>query len=203
MSATKALDSGYQVVFMAPTTLLAQQHLESIKNYFPSHQDEIALLTSGLRKKERDEIIENIFSGSIKFLVGTHAVLQNDVNFKALAMVIIDEQHRFGVNQRLTLTRKADNGLSAHQLTLTATPIPRTLSMSIYANMDVSVIDELPPGRLPIETSMVAISARDKLIKRVEKAIKKDSLVYWICPLVEESETLDLSSVNERFDTLK
>ena len=161
------------------------------------------MLTSGLRKKERDEIIENIFSGSIKFLVGTHAVLQNDVNFKALAMVIIDEQHRFGVNQRLTLTRKADNGLSAHQLTLTATPIPRTLSMSIYANMDVSVIDELPPGRLPIETSMVAISARDKLIKRVEKAIKKDSLVYWICPLVEESETLDLSSVNERFDTLK
>ena len=203
LSATKALDSGYQVVFMAPTTLLAQQHLESIKNYFPSHQDEIALLTSGLRKKERDEIIENIFSGSIKFLVGTHAVLQNDVNFKALAMVIIDEQHRFGVNQRLTLTRKADNGLSAHQLTLTATPIPRTLSMSIYANMDVSVIDELPPGRLPIQTSMVAISARDKLIKRVEKAIKKDSLVYWICPLVEESETLDLSSVNERFDTLK
>ena len=109
---------------------------------------------------------------------------------------------RFGVNQRLTLT-KADGDLSAHQLTLTATPIPRTLSMSIYANMDVSVINELPPGRVPIQTSMVAISARNKLIKRVETAIKKDSLVYWICPLVEESETLDLSSVNERFDTLK
>ena len=169
LSATKALDSGHQVVFMAPTTLLAQQHLESIKSYFPSHHNEIALLTSGLRKKERDEIIENIFLGRIKFLVGTHAVLQNDIIFKSLAMVVIDEQHRFGVNQRLTLTKKADGEQSAHQLTLTATPIPRTLSMSFYANMDVSVINELPPGRLPSQALWSQLVQETNLLKELSK----------------------------------
>ena len=140
LAATKALDSNFQAAFMAPTTLLAQQHFENIKKFFPNHIDKIELLTSGLTKSVRKKILEKVKSGKIKFIVGTHAIFQADVEYCNLALAIIDEQHRFGVNQRLALIKKTENqNIHPHQLTLTATPIPRTLSMSIYANMDVSV----------------------------------------------------------------
>jgi len=136
-------------------------------------------------------------------LVGTHALFQKSVEFSNLALIIIDEQHRFGVNQRLALRKKNDSEVSApHQLTLTATPIPRTLSMSVYANMDVSVIDELPPGRKPIQTSCLPLSKKDKLIQRISSATKKGSKIYWICPLIEESENLDLNAVMETYEDL-
>ena len=203
LAATKALDSNFQAAFMAPTTLLAQQHFENIKNFFPNHIDEIELLTSGLTKSVRKKILEKIKLGKIKFIVGTHAIFQADVEYCNLALAIIDEQHRFGVNQRLALIKKTENqNIHPHQLTLTATPIPRTLSMSIYANMDVSVIDEMPPGRQPIITSMLSMQSKENLISRTREAISKDSLIYWICPLVEESETLDLSSVTQTHEIL-
>ncbi|MFL2727418.1 MAG: ATP-dependent DNA helicase RecG [Gammaproteobacteria bacterium] len=203
LAATKALDSNFQAAFMAPTTLLAQQHFENIKKFFPNHIDEIELLTSGLTKSFRKKILEKIKAGKIKFIVGTHAIFQADVEYCNLALAIIDEQHRFGVNQRLALIKKTENqNIHPHQLTLTATPIPRTLSMSIYANMDVSVIDEMPPGRQPIITSMLSMQSKENLISRTREAITKDSLIYWICPLVEESETLDLSSVTQTHETL-
>lgn len=204
IAATKALDSGYQVGFMAPTTLLAQQHFENIQKYFPSHSHEIALLTSGMKKRERTSIIDRVRLGKINFLIGTHAIFQEDVKFQNLALVIIDEQHRFGVNQRLSFINKSkEKTLSAHQLTLTATPIPRTLSMSIYANMDISVIDEMPPGRKPIKTTMLSMQSKNKLISRLKKSCKEGSLAYWVCPLVEESEALDVSSVIETSDELR
>ena len=156
---------GSEMCIRDRTTLLAQQHFENIKNFFPNHIDEIELLTSGLTKSVRKKILEKIKLGKIKFIVGTHAIFQADVDYCNLALAIIDEQHRFGVNQRLALIKKTENqNIHPHQLTLTATPIPRTLSMSIYANMDVSVIDEMPPGRQPIITSMLSMQSKENLI---------------------------------------
>ena len=203
LAAALALDSSFQVAFMAPTTLLAEQHYLSLKSFFCRHTEEIILLTGSTSASKRKKILQDLKDSKIKLVIGTHALFQKNVEFSNLALIIIDEQHRFGVNQRLALRKKNDSEMSApHQLTLTATPIPRTLSMSVYANMDVSVIDELPPGRKPIQTSCLPLSAKDKLIERISAAIKKDSKVYWICPLIEESENLDLNAVMETHEDL-
>ena len=203
LAAALALDSSYQVAFMAPTTLLAEQHFLSLKSFFKKQAVKIALLTGSTSTSKRKKILQDLKDSKIKLLVGTHALFQKSVGFSNLALIIIDEQHRFGVNQRLALRQKNDSEVSApHQLTLTATPIPRTLSMSVYANMDVSVIDELPPGRKPIQTSCLPLSGKDKLIQRISSATKKGSKVYWICPLIEESENLDLNAVMETYEDL-
>ena len=203
LAAALALDSSFQVAFMAPTTLLAEQHYLSLKSFFSKHTEKIILLTGSTSASKRKKILQDLKDSKIKLVIGTHALFQKNVEFSNLALIIIDEQHRFGVNQRLALRKKNDSEMSApHQLTLTATPIPRTLSMSVYANMDVSVIDELPPGRKPIQTSCLPLSAKDKLIERISAAIKKDSKVYWICPLIEESENLDLNAVMETHEDL-
>ena len=203
LAAALALDSSFQVAFMAPTTLLAEQHYLSLKSFFCKHTKKIILLTGSTSASKRKKILQDLKDSKIKLVIGTHALFQKNVEFSNLALIIIDEQHRFGVNQRLALRKKNDSEMSApHQLTLTATPIPRTLSMSVYANMDVSVIDELPPGRKLIQTSCLPLSAKDKLIERISAAIKKDSKVYWICPLIEESENLDLNAVMETHEDL-
>jgi ATP-dependent DNA helicase RecG len=174
-----------------------------LKSFFCKHKEKIILLTGSTSASKRKKILQDLKDSKIKLVIGTHALFQKNVEFSNLALIIIDEQHRFGVNQRLALRKKNDSEMSApHQLTLTATPIPRTLSMSVYANMDVSVIDELPPGRKPIQTSCLPLSAKDKLIERISAAIKKDSKVYWICPLIEESENLDLNAVIETHEDL-
>jgi ATP-dependent DNA helicase RecG len=203
LAAALALDSSFQVAFMAPTTLLAEQHFLSLKSFFNKQAGKVALLTGSTSSSQRKKILRDLKDSKIKLLVGTHALFQKSVEFSNLALIIIDEQHRFGVNQRLALRKKNDSEKSApHQLTLTATPIPRTLSMSVYANMDVSVIDELPPGRKPIQTSCLPLSGKDKLIERMLAATKKGSKVYWICPLIEESENLDLNAVMETYEDL-
>ena len=203
LAAALALDSSFQVAFMAPTTLLAEQHFLSLKSFFDKQALKIALLTGTTSASKRKKILQNLKDSKIRLLVGTHALFQKSVEFSNLALIIIDEQHRFGVNQRLALRKKNDSEISApHHLTLTATPIPRTLSMSLYANMDVSVIDELPPGRKPIQTSCLPLSGKDRLIQRVSSATKKGSKVYWICPLIEESENLDLNAVMETYEDL-
>ena len=203
LAAALALDSSFQVAFMAPTTLLAEQHFLSLKSFFNKQAGKVALLTGSTSSSQRKKILRDLKDSKIKLLVGTHALFQKSVEFSNLALIIIDEQHRFGVNQRLALRKKNDSEKSApHQLTLTATPIPRTLSMSVYANMDVSVIDELPPGRKPIQTSCLPLSGKDKLIERILAATKKGSKVYWICPLIEESENLDLNAVMETYEDL-
>ena len=203
LAAALALDSSFQVAFMAPTTLLAEQHFISFKSFFKKQKEKVSLLTGSTSASQRKKVLEDLKDSKIKLLVGTHALFQKSVDFSNLALIIIDEQHRFGVNQRLALRKKNDSEKSApHQLTLTATPIPRTLSMSVYANMDVSVIDELPPGRKPIQTSCLPLSGKEKLIERISAAIKKGSKVYWICPLIEESDNLDLNAVMETHEDL-
>ena len=195
----RAIDSGSQAVVMAPTTILAEQHHLSITQLLHNNAEEIALLTGSTPSQERKKILKKLTEGEIKLLIGTHAVFQSDVVFKRLGLVVIDEQHRFGVNQRLSLVQKQNQiNKAPHQLTLTATPIPRTLAMSIYAHMDVSVVDELPPGRSPIITTLLAKQNIDQLLKRVTSAVNADSKIYWVCPLIEESETLDLTNVEER-----
>ena len=204
LAAALALDSSFQVAFMAPTTLLAEQHFISLQNFFGEESKKIALLTGSTSAKGRKKVLRDMEEMKVRLVVGTHALFQKGVNFSNLALIIIDEQHRFGVNQRLALRKKNDSESSApHQLTLTATPIPRTLSMSVYANMDVSIIDELPPGRKPIQTSCLPLSGKNKLIERILAATKKGSKAYWVCPLIEESENLDLNAVMETYEDLK
>ena len=204
LAAALAIDSSFQVAFMAPTTLLAEQHFVSLKSFFGKEASKVALLTGSTSVKARKKLLQDIKDQSVSLVVGTHALFQKGVSFPNLALIIIDEQHRFGVNQRLALRKKNDSETSApHQLTLTATPIPRTLSMSVYANMDVSIIDELPPGRKPIQTSCLPLSGKIKLIERILAATKNGSKAYWICPLIEESENLDLNAVMETYEDLK
>ena len=204
LAAALAIDSSFQVAFMAPTTLLAEQHFVSLKSFFGKEASKVALLTGSTSVRARKKLLQDIEDQSVSLVVGTHALFQKGVSFTNLALIIIDEQHRFGVNQRLALRKKNDSETSApHQLTLTATPIPRTLSMSVYANMDVSIIDELPPGRKPIQTSCLPLSGKTKLIERILAATKNGSKAYWICPLIEESENLDLNAVMETYEDLK
>ena len=203
LAAASALDSSFQVAFMAPTTLLAEQHFFSLKSFYGNKSPKIALLTGSTSVKMRNKLLQDLIDLKVNLVIGTHALFQKGVDFPNLGLIIIDEQHRFGVNQRLALRKKNDSTTSApHQLTLTATPIPRTLSMSVYANMDISIIDELPPGRKPIKTSCLPLSGKTKLIERILAASKKGSKAYWICPLIEESENLDLNAVMETYEDL-
>ncbi|MFW2354171.1 ATP-dependent DNA helicase RecG [Hydrogenophaga sp.] len=201
LAAAIAIDAGWQCALMAPTEILAEQHFAKLIGWLEPLLaplgKRVAWLTGSQKKKQRSEMLALIASGEAALVVGTHAVIQDQVVFKNLALAIIDEQHRFGVAQRLALRGKMGAGLAGgepHLLMMTATPIPRTLAMSYYADLDVSTIDELPPGRTPIVTKVVADNRRAEVIERIRSQVAQGRQVYWVCPLIEESEALDLSN---------
>ena len=192
------LDKGLQVAIMAPTEILAEQHFINFQNWFAPLDIEVARLVGKLKGKARAQQLECIADGSALLVTGTHALFQESVRFNQLALVIIDEQHRFGVHQRMALREKGlHDRLQPHQLIMTATPIPRTLAMSAYADLDCSVIDELPPGRTPITTIAVSDQRRQEVIDRIRAACHQKQQVYWVCTLVEESEALQCQAAEE------
>ncbi len=197
MAALQSIESGWQVALMAPTEILAEQHYRKMMVWLTPLNISIAWLTGSQPKKDRDAALQSIADGSAQLVVGTHALFQEAVQFKELGLAIIDEQHRFGVQQRLALRQKGQP--EPHQLMMTATPIPRTLSMSYYADLDVSVIDELPPGRTPIVTKLVSDIRRDEILQRVREACTQGNQAYWVCPLIEESEALQLATANDTY----
>lgn len=191
MAALTAIEAGFQVALMAPTEILAEQHYLKLSAWLEPLGVGVAWLSGSLRKKQKTEALAQIASGATPLAVGTHALFQDDVRFQRLGLAIVDEQHRFGVGQRLALKAK---GTEPHQLMMSATPIPRTLAMSYYADLDVSVIDELPPGRSPIVTKLVNSSRRDEMMAHVDRVCARGQQAYWVCPLIEESETLQLQT---------
>ncbi|PPD56891.1 MAG: ATP-dependent DNA helicase RecG [Methylotenera sp.] len=197
MAALQSIEHGWQVALMAPTEILAEQHFKKFETWLKPLNIQIAWLTGSQSKKEREAALIDIASGNAQLAVGTHALFQDAVSFKKLGLAIIDEQHRFGVQQRLALRKKGEP--EPHQLMMSATPIPRTLSMSYFADLDVSVIDELPPGRTPIVTKLVSDERRDEILQRVREACLAGSQAYWVCPLIEESEALQLQTANDSF----
>ncbi len=211
LAAAQAIDSGYQAVLMAPTEILADQHFRKIAAWMEPLGVNVAWLTGSLKKKEKNEAKARIESGQAQLVIGTHAVIQDDVQFAKLGLVLVDEQHRFGVGQRLALRNKgldnaeaADNARTVpHQLMMSATPIPRTLAMTYYADLEVSVIDELPPGRTPIVTRVVDQERRDEVIARVHAAALEGRQIYWVCPLIEESEALQLQTATDTYAMLQ
>jgi ATP-dependent DNA helicase RecG len=197
MAALQSIENGWQVALMAPTEILAEQHYRKMLGWLSPLNIRIAWLTGSQNKKDREAALTTIANGDAQLVVGTHALFQEAVQFKNLGVAIIDEQHRFGVHQRLALRQKGQP--EPHQLMMSATPIPRTLSMSYYADLDVSVIDELPPGRTPIVTKLVSDSRRDEILQRVREACLQGNQAYWVCPLIEESEALQLATANDTY----
>ena len=194
-----AVEAGYQAALMAPTEILAEQHYRKLAAWLEPLGLEVAWLTGSLKKREKQAAIAKVGAGDTPIIVGTHALIEDKVEFARLGLAIVDEQHRFGVRQRLALKEK---GLFAHQLAMSATPIPRTLAMSYYADLDVSVLDELPPGRSPVTTKLVSEARRDQIVARVHEACRVGRQAYWVCPLIEESETLQLKTAEETFARL-
>lgn len=200
LAACHALDAGWQVALMAPTEILAEQHFSTFSAWFEPLGISTHLLTSRLDSKARAQTLTDMEQGAARIVIGTHALFQDDTTYAKLGLVIIDEQHRFGVAQRLALR---DKGVGVpHTLVMTATPIPRTLAMSMYGDMDVSVIDELPAGRTPVTTVTVANTRRDEVIARVAKNCAEGKQAYWVCPLIETSEKLDAAAAENIFDSI-
>jgi ATP-dependent DNA helicase RecG len=199
----RAVEAGHQAALMAPTEILAEQHYRKLAAWLAPLGLEVAWLTGSLKKKEKQAIIEKVGAGGtapqLPLIVGTHALIEESVEFVRLGLAVVDEQHRFGVRQRLALKQK---GAQAHQLAMSATPIPRTLAMSYYADLDVSVIDELPPGRTPVVTKLVGAGRREEVVERVRDLCRTGRQVYWVCPLIEESEALQLKTAQETFEHL-
>ncbi len=203
LAALHAVDAGFQVVLMAPTELLAEQHARNFASWFEPLNVSLALLTGRLGARKRAETLAGLASGEISVAVGTHALFQEQVAFSRLGLAVIDEQHRFGVHQRLLLREKGQaSGRFPHQLIMTATPIPRTLAMTAYADLDVSIIDELPPGRTPVKTVVLPESRRVDVIQRILEACQGKRQAYWVCPLIEESDLLEAQAAEETASTL-
>ncbi|BBO60257.1 ATP-dependent DNA helicase RecG [Mycoavidus sp. B2-EB] len=207
LAAAQAIDAGYQVALMVPTELLAEQHVRKLQGWFAPLGIHVAWLTAGLKAQEKRSALAAIVTGQAQLIVGTHAMIQDKVEFARLGLVIIDEQHRFGVAQRLALRAKAQGEVDhsnwqPHQLMMSATPIPRTLAMSYYADLDVSTLDELPPGRTPVLTKLVSQARRDEVIERVRQVALAGRQIYWVCPFIEESETLQLQTAEDTFTML-
>ncbi len=192
LAACQAIGSGAQVAMMAPTEILAGQHFAKLAPWLEPIGVRVGWLAGSMRESEKKAVRAAVLAGEVDLLVGTHALIEDSVQFMRLGLSIVDEQHRFGVAQRLSLRSRSD--LLAHQLMMSATPIPRTLAMSYYADLDVSVIDELPPGRTPVLTKLVADTRRDEIVERVRQSVAEGRQVYWVCPLIEESEALDLQT---------
>jgi len=201
MSMLIAIDNGYQACIMAPTEILAEQHLATIMEFLKGMDLRVALLTGIVKGKRREEVLEGLLDGTINILVGTHAVIEDWVQFARLGFVVVDEQHRFGVAQRAKLWNKSAN--PPHVLVMTATPIPRTLAMTLYGDLDVSVIDELPPGRKPVQTTHVFDSRMTSLYDGIRQQIHEGRQVYIVFPLIEESEKSDLKNLEDGFEVLK
>ena len=197
-----ALDSGWQVAVMAPTEILAEQHLVNFKNWFEPLGVGVGWLAGKQTAKQRREALEAVAENTVQVVVGTHALFQEQVRFAKLGLVIIDEQHRFGVEQRMALTNKGVANSTPHQLIMTATPIPRTLAMSVYGDMDTSIIDELPPGRTPITTVTIDRNRRDEVIERIAVNCEAGRQAYWVCSLVEESSVLDAQAAEATYEDL-
>ncbi len=204
LAAAQAIDSGFQTALMAPTEILADQHFRKIAAWMEPLGVNVAWLTGSLKKREKQEAQARIESGKAQLVIGTHALIQDAVQFARLGLVLVDEQHRFGVGQRLALRNKGVEAASLvpHQLMMSATPIPRTLAMTYYADLEVSTIDELPPGRTPIVTRVIDQERRVEVIERVHAAAGEGRQVYWVCPLIEESETLQLQTANDTYAML-
>jgi len=203
-AALMAITSGHQVALMAPTEILSEQHRQNFCNWFNSMGICVVWLSGRMKAAQRREALEQMRNGRAQMVIGTHALFQEEVTFNDLALVIIDEQHRFGVHQRLALREKGnDNGVVPHQLIMTATPIPRTLAMTAYADLDVSVIDELPPGRIPVNTIVIPDSRRHEVLVRVKSACSQGSQAYWVCTLIEESESLQCQAAAESAELLQ
>ncbi len=204
-AALRAIEAGFQTAVMAPTELLAEQHLRGFRAWFEALGLEVGWLGSRIAKSERRAVLEGLAKGTVQLMVGTHALFQDDVRFHNLGLAIIDEQHRFGVEQRLALRDKGrggETGILPHQLILTATPIPRTLAMTAYADLDVSLIDELPPGRQPVTTVVVPDTRRAEVIERIAHASRSGRQVYWVCTLIEESEALACQAATDTAEAL-
>ncbi len=196
----KAVESGYQACLMAPTDILVRQHEATLRKWCESLCVSVVLLTGREKGKKRREILSRISDGTAQIIVGTHAVFQENVEFQKLGLVIIDEQHRFGVEQRLALTQK---GAQVDVLVMTATPIPRTLALTYYGDMDISKIDEKPPTRKPIDTRVLSVDRMEETIQKLRDTIEQGAQVYWVCPLIEETEKSDLANATHRFETLE
>jgi len=197
-AAARAVGSGRQAALMAPTELLAEQHQRNLDAWFRPLGVTVALVSGSQPARTRRSALEAVAAGEVQIVVGTHALFQEGMQFRDLALVIVDEQHRFGVQQRLRLAEKGQaSGRHPHQLIMTATPIPRTLAMTAYADLDVSVIDALPPGRTPVKTVVAAETRRDEVVARIDAACREGSQAYWVCPLIEESEELQCQAAEE------
>ncbi len=203
ITASHMVEAGHQVALMAPTELLSEQHFSGFKKWFEPLGVKTLWLTGQVKGKTRQAALASIEAGTIDIVIGTHALFQDSVVFKSLGLVLVDEQHRFGVNQRLSLTQRGLNEITPHQLTMTATPIPRTLSMVAYADLDCSTIDELPPGRKPITTVLIDNDRRQSVIERVGNACQQGRQAYWVCALIEESEALDANAAEVTAAQLK
>ncbi len=196
--AVQAVACSCQVAIMAPTELLAEQHFSNFSGWFDALGIKVGWLSGKVKGKGRSKVLEGMADGSVQIVIGTHALFQDDVAFKRLGLVIIDEQHRFGVHQRLALRDKGRTQQQVpHQLIMTATPIPRTLSMTLYADLDASVVDELPPGRTPVQTVVLSEQRRDEIIRRVREACREGRQIYWVCTLIEESESLQCQAAED------
>jgi ATP-dependent DNA helicase RecG len=203
LAAARAMDAGWQCALMAPTEILAEQHFRKLVQWLEPLGITVAWLTGSRKGRARNAMLERVASGEAALVVGTHAVIQSDVHFAKLGLAIVDEQHRFGVAQRLALREKLQvQALEPHLLMMSATPIPRTLAMTYFADLDVSTIDELPPGRTPVVTKVFADNRRGDVIQRIHDEVAKGRQVYWVCPLIEESETLDLQNATETHQQL-
>jgi ATP-dependent DNA helicase RecG len=197
-AAARAAGSGLQAALMAPTELLAEQHWRNFRNWFHPLGIPVALVSGSQNARQRKSALATIAAGEVRLIVGTHALFQQGIEFANLALVIVDEQHRFGVQQRLRLQEKGRKlGRFPHQLIMTATPIPRTLAMTAFADLDISVIDELPPGRTPVQTVVVSELRRDEVVLRVRQACRAGRLAYWVCPIIDESDELRAQAVEE------
>jgi ATP-dependent DNA helicase RecG len=203
LAALQAIANGWQATLMAPTEILAEQHYLKLTRWLEPLGVKMAWLAGGMKARERKLAVEAIAKGETQLAIGTHALFQEGVAFAKLGLAIVDEQHRFGVEQRLALAGRSSSAVEPHQLMMSATPIPRTLSMSYYADLDVTVIDELPPGRTPVVTKLVAEDRRDEVIARIRDSCRDGAQAYWVCPLIEESEALQLKTAIATFETIK
>ncbi len=203
LAALQAIESGYQAVLMAPTEILAEQHFLTFSTWLQSLGISLGFLSSKVKGKKRASTLQNLASGETQLIIGTHALFQEEVSFHKLGLIIVDEQHRFGVHQRLSLREKGKHGYGCpHQLIMTATPIPRTLTMNAYADLDCSIIDELPPGRTPVTTLLLAEDRRPDIVTRIAAICAEGRQVYWVCTLIEESEKLQCQAAEATFEEL-
>ena len=203
VAACHALEADWQVALMAPTEILAEQHYLNFKRWFEPLGIQVAWLSGKQKGKARTQAEQQIKEGHAQLIVGTHALFQDTVGFSKLGLVIIDEQHRFGVDQRLALRNKGADQFTPHQLVMTATPIPRTLAMSTYGDLDTSIIDELPPGRTPIQTVTIPLERREQVLQRIASNCREGKQAYWVCTLVEQSETLDAQAAEATYQEIK